>query len=47
MIIAGLWRYGDWHHVATGCNALVMYHKRLAGTLTDRVRELSLQQHLH
>jgi len=23
MIIAGLWRYGDWLHVATGCNALV------------------------
>ena len=24
MIIAGLWRYGDWRHVATGCNALVV-----------------------
>jgi len=23
MIIAGLWRYGDWRHVAKGCNALV------------------------
>ena len=23
MIIAGLWRHGDWRHVATGCNALV------------------------
>ena len=23
MIIAGLWRYGDLRHVATGCNALV------------------------
>ena len=23
MITAGLWRYGDWRHVATGCNALV------------------------
>jgi len=23
MIIAGLWRYGDWRRVATGCNALV------------------------
>ena len=22
MIIAGLWRYGDWRHVATGCKAL-------------------------
>jgi len=21
--LAGLWRYGDWRHVATGCNALV------------------------
>jgi len=21
MIIAGLWRYGDWRHVATGCGA--------------------------
>jgi len=24
MIIAGLWTYGDWRHVATGCNALVI-----------------------
>jgi len=24
MTIAGLWRYGDWRHVATGCTALVM-----------------------
>ena len=23
IIIAGLWRYGDWRHVATGCNAVV------------------------
>jgi len=23
MTIAGLWRYGDWRHVATGCIALV------------------------
>jgi len=23
MVIAGLWRYGDWRHVATGCNAVV------------------------
>jgi len=23
MTIAGLWRYGNWRHVATGCNALV------------------------
>jgi len=26
MIIAGLWRYGDWRHVATGCNALVSHN---------------------
>jgi len=25
MTIAGLWRYGDWRHVATGCTALVWY----------------------
>jgi len=24
MIIAGLWTYGDWRHVATGCNVLVL-----------------------
>jgi len=24
MIIAGLWRYIDWRHVATGCAALLM-----------------------
>jgi len=23
MTIAGLWRYGNWRHVATGCTALV------------------------
>jgi len=23
MIIGGLWRYSDWRHVATGCNAVV------------------------
>jgi len=28
MIIAGLWRYGDWRHVATGCNALVDNNKQ-------------------
>jgi len=27
MIIAGLWRYGDWRHVATGCKALVTCSK--------------------
>jgi len=25
MTIAGLWRHGDWRHVATGCNALLKY----------------------
>jgi len=24
MTIAGLWRYGEWRHVATGCTALVI-----------------------
>ena len=24
MIIAGLWRYGNWRHVATGCSDLVL-----------------------
>jgi len=23
MTIAGLWKYGDWRHVATGCTAVV------------------------
>jgi len=27
MIIAGLWIYGDWRHVATGCSALVNYNR--------------------
>ena len=30
MTIAGLWRYGDWRHVATGCNALVLSDISLA-----------------
>jgi len=25
MIIAGLWRCGNWRHVARGCTALVLY----------------------
>ena len=25
MTIAGLWRYGHWPHVATGCTALVFF----------------------
>jgi len=28
MTIAGLWGYGDWRHVATGCTALVLFCKR-------------------
>jgi len=28
MITAGLWRYGDWRHVATGCDALVIYKEQ-------------------
>jgi len=29
MTIAGLWRYGDWRHVATGCTALVPFNNEL------------------
>jgi len=25
MTTAGLWRYGDWQHVATGCTDLLNY----------------------
>ena len=25
MTIVGLWRYGNWRHVATGCIALVVF----------------------
>jgi len=25
MTVAGLCRYGDWRHVATGCTALVLF----------------------
>jgi len=35
MIIAGLWRYGDWQHVATGCNALVILKKFVS---VDKIR---------
>ena len=27
MTIVGLWRYGDWRHVATGCTALAVTGK--------------------
>jgi len=29
MTIAGLWSYGDWRHVATGCTALVVNYNNL------------------
>jgi len=29
MTITGLWRYGDWRHVATGCTALVPFNNEL------------------
>jgi len=29
MTIAGLWRYGDMRHVATGCTALVHFKFRI------------------
>jgi len=32
MIIGGLWRYGDWRHVATGCNALAIINSVASGT---------------
>ena len=40
MTIAGLWRYGDWRHVATGCTAVVFIHSNvvLAATLYDGSR---------
>jgi len=28
MTITGLWRYGDWRHVATGCTALASFIDR-------------------
>jgi len=33
MIIAGLWRYGDWRHVTTGCNALVITNDNVYGAV--------------
>ena len=43
MIIAGLWRYGDWRHVATGCNVLVVY-KFLSGP-SARIRNTATYRH--
>jgi len=28
MTVAGVWRYRDWQHVATGCTALVKIENR-------------------
>jgi len=33
MIIAGLWRYGDWRHVTTGCNPVVTFNKHMLASL--------------
>jgi len=38
--IAGLWRYGDWRHVATGCTALVALNTRPA--TSRRLPELEM-----
>jgi len=41
MTIAGLWRYGDWRRMATGCTALVsptnvqLITSRFVGHITD------------
>jgi len=32
MLIAGLWRYGDWRHGSTGCNAVLISPHAEAGT---------------
>ena len=38
MTITGLWRHGDWRHVATGCTALVK-KKSLSIMLTATVKK--------
>jgi len=38
MIIAGLWRYGDWRRVATGCNALVYKNIVTKQKLIQKIR---------
>ena len=43
MTIAGLWRYGDWQHVATGCNALVQFQ---LGVTVHRCRRGNAAQNL-
>ena len=37
MTIAGLWRYGDWRHVATGCNAQVVVKHRVEKKLISQL----------
>jgi len=41
MTIAGLWRYGDWRHVATGCTAQVFQNtqRRVAKFRENRLRD--------
>jgi len=43
MTIAGLWKYGDWRHVTTGCTALV-YDVRDTAALVEKT-ELSYDSH--
>jgi len=55
MRIAGLWRYGDWRHVATGCNALVIDNTKRETLFTvaechshGRMSEMTFSQtHFH
>jgi len=37
MTVGGLWIYGDWRHVATGCTALVCCEQYKAETVTVEV----------
>jgi len=43
MTIAGLWRYGDWRHVATGCTTLLLMtnHSRCWQPATERMQVTS------
>jgi len=43
MTIGGLWIYGDWRRVATGCTALVCSERYKAETVTVEVVTLLLQ----
>jgi len=45
MVIAGLWRYGDWRHVATGCNALVRLKPTCASCwITRKISQISVSR---